>query len=179
LVAPAGPNYPSESWSPNELIRFPQSVDLPATLPAGQLKVSVAFVDSSGRPASESFELGSVMVSVPDCSYVVPPIGERVDYDFDNQIRLLGFDRERDGITLYWQAIKPVPKHLTVFIHALDVEGNFIGGQDSPPARSTTSWLAGEVITDWHPFAPDDYFEIGWYDPVTGERLGLPYSSAP
>ncbi len=179
MVAPAGPDYPSELWSPNELIRYPHSIDLPADLPAGQINVSLSFVDSGGAPVSEPVELGSIMVSVPERSFVVPPIAHRVDYDFADQVRLLGFNLEADGITLYWQAINPATKRITVFIHAFDLEGNFVSGQDAPPLRSTTSWLPGEVVTDYHPFAPGERFEIGLYDPVTGERLGTPYSYAP
>jgi hypothetical protein len=102
-----------------------------------------------------------------------------VNYDFNNAIRLLGYDTSGDSVTFYWQALKPVEMPLTVFVHHFADDGTFDAGNDSPPARAATSWLPSEVITDSHPIAVGDNFEVGLYDSATGERFGESYKVKP
>jgi hypothetical protein len=92
---------------------------------------------------------------------------------------LLGYDITPETVTLYWLSLQPASTRLTVFVHNFDTSGNFIGGQDSPPPRPTTSWLSGEVITDVRQFSVGEHFEIGLYDPVTADRFGKPFSNQP
>jgi len=176
-LPPAGPTYPSEQWTPNELIRYPHSVTLPPDLPAGPVAVSLTFVNAQGAPASAPFEMGKVAITVPDRSFVVPPMAHAVNYDYGGLVRLLGYDLGPESITFYWQALKPITTRYTVFVHNFDSANTFIAGNDSPPARVTTSWLPGEVITDVHPLTITDHFDVGLYDTVTGERLGEAYIS--
>ncbi|HLB47952.1 MAG TPA: 6-pyruvoyl-tetrahydropterin synthase-related protein [Anaerolineales bacterium] len=177
--APAGPDYPSEQWTPRELIRYPHSIDLPPDLPAGPVHLTLTFIHPDGSPASQSFELGAVTITVPERSFAIPPMSHHVDHDFGAAIRLLGYDLTPETVTLYWQSLQPVSTRLTVFVHNFDASGNFIGGQDSPPPRPTTSWLPGEVITDVRQFSVGEHFEIGLYDPVTADRFGKPFSNQP
>jgi hypothetical protein len=177
--APAGLDYLSSQWQPHELIRYPHSVTLPPDLPAGPATIVVTFTDAKGSPVSESISLGEIAITVPERSFTIPPMMYQANYDFAETVRLLGYDIAADHITLYWQALQPVPNRLTVFVHVLDDAGNLISGQDAPPARTTTGWLPDEVITDVHPITVGDQFEIGLYDSVTGERLGEPYSHQP
>jgi hypothetical protein len=171
---PAGPGYPSGDWTPNELIRHPHSLLVPADFPAGPATVTVAFVSPGGEVLAGPFDAGRVEVTVPERSFDIPPISRRVDHDFNGAIRLLGYDMTADGLTLYWQALRLVPARLTVFVHQLDEAGARISGQDAPPARPSTSWLPGEVIVDRRPLTPGQRFAIGLYDPATGERFGEP-----
>lgn len=177
--APAGPDYPSEQWTPRELIRYPHSVDLPPDLPAGPVHLTLTFIHPDGSPAAQSFELGAATITVPERSFAVPAMSHHVDHDFGAAIRLLGYDLTPETVTLYWQSLQPVSTRLTVFVHNFDASGNFIGGQDTPPPRPTTSWLPGEVITDVRQFSLDKHFEIGLYDSVTGDRFGEPFSNQP
>jgi hypothetical protein len=177
--APAGPDYSSSQWQPNELIRYPHSLTLPPDLPAGPATAAITFMDATGSSVSESIPLGEITITVPERSFTVPPMMYQANYDFAETVRLLGYDISADSVTLYWQALQPISKRLTVFVHVLDEVGNFISGQDSPPVRTTTGWLPGEVITDVHPIAVGDQFEIGLYDSVTGERLGEAYLHSP
>lgn len=178
-LPPAGPDYPSEQWTPNELIRYPHSVGLPPDLPGGQARVSLTFVEGQGRVAAGPFDLGEITIIVPERSFVIPPMTTRVDHDFGESIRLLGYDLASDSITLYWQSLKPVTTRLTVFVHALDANGAFVAGHDATPARPTTGWLSGEVITDVHSIAVGERFEVGLYDPITGERFGKTFVTRP
>ncbi|MBI4631045.1 MAG: hypothetical protein HY740_04890, partial [Chloroflexi bacterium] len=86
-------------------------------------------------------------------------------------IRLLGYDVRDDSIVVYWQAKQVIEKRLTVFVHKFE-KGILVGGHDASPTRPTTSWIKDEVITDVHPIGVSDNFEIGLYDPITGERFG-------
>ena len=71
----------------------------------------------------------------------------------------------------------------TVFVQALSADWTVVAQQDLPPlagAAPTTTWLAGEVLTDPHHLAlpanlaPGEYRLIaGMYDPNTGQRLPI------
>jgi len=176
---PAGPSYPTEQWSQNELILFPQSVLLPPDLPVGLVQVTLALVKPDGTVASETYTLGTLTVVVPERTFTMPTMAFQAGRDFNGAIRLLGYDVAENAVTFYWQALKPVPVQLTVFVHHFTADGTFDAGNDSLPARSTTSWLPGEVITDVHPIAVGDNFEVGLYDSVTGERFGDTYGVKP
>ncbi|MEK7785182.1 MAG: hypothetical protein AAB658_07130, partial [Chloroflexota bacterium] len=178
-ILPAGPDYPSEQWMPNELNRYPHRVGHPPALPGGPARVSITFVDGQGTMAAGPFDLGEIVVVVPERSFVIPPMTTRVDHDFDESIRLLGYDLDSDSITLYWQSLRPVSTRLTVFVHALDANGAFVAGHDAAPARPTTGWLSGEVIADVHSIAVGERFEVGLYDPITGERFGETFVTRP
>jgi 6-pyruvoyl-tetrahydropterin synthase related domain len=169
---PAGSGYSTEQWSQNELILFPQSVLLPPDLPAGPVQVTLALVKPDGAVASEIYTFGKLTIVVPERTFTVPTMAFQVGYDFNGAIRLLGYDLAENAVTFYWQALRPVPVQLTVFVHHFATDGTFDAGNDSPPARSTTSWLPGEVIADVHPIAVGDNFEVGLYDTSTGERFG-------
>ncbi len=170
--APAGPDYPADQWTPNELIRYPQAIDLPPDLPAGPAQATLIFVNADGAPLSAPFDLGPLTITTPERSFTIPAMSQRADHDFGDLIRLLGYDLTPETITLYWQALQPVTARYTVFIHRFDNSGEFVGGNDAPPPRPTTSWLPGEVITDMHPYLESERVEVGLYDPVTGKRLG-------
>lgn len=178
-LPPAGPDLPSENWPANVDLLYPSSVILPANLPAGPVQASISMLDASGRAVTPALVLGTVNIHVPERSFMLPPIQHRADYDFGGTIRLLGYDLQGAETILYWQALGQVSTPLTVFIHRFGPDGAFVAGQDSPPARSVTSWLPGEIITDAHPFAAGDRFEIGLYDPVSGQRLDGLYQVRP
>jgi len=176
---PVGPDYPSDRWAPDELIQYPHSILLPPQLPPGPARVVVDFVSLDGAPVSDSFVMGAVTLVIPERSFKIPPIAHRVNHDFGSAIRLLGYDVMPDSITLYWQSLQPVSTRLTVFIHRFDAAGAFLGGNDGPPLRSTTSWLPGEVIIDVRSVAVGDRFEIGLYYLITGERFDEPFVAQP
>lgn len=176
-VQPAGPNYPADQWAANELIRFPHSINLPPDLPAGLAKVTLTFVDAEGAPLSEPFEMGTLSITVPERTFTIPTMAHAVNYDFGGVIRLLGYNLDGQSITFYWQALQPVSTRYIVFVHNFDAANTFTAGNDAPPTRPATSWLPGEVIADTHPLTITDHFEVGFYDPATGERLGEAYIS--
>jgi hypothetical protein len=135
---------------------------------------------------------------------------ERQEATFGGEIRLLGYDiecqkgrGERWGdacppalaggtglaLTLYWQALAPVPTSYTVFTHLTGPDGSIQGQQDNPPVMGTyptSEWSPGETIVDKYVIIvargapPGDYsLRVGLYDPATGERVAATDESGP
>jgi hypothetical protein len=85
------------------------------------------------------------------------------------------------AITLYWQALTPVEKDYTVFVHLLDGAGQVRAQHDSSPMNGrypTNNWLSGQVVKDKPilPLPPDlppgeYHIAVGMYELATGERL--------
>lgn len=118
-----------------------------------------------------------------------PPIAQRVEARFGEEIALLGFDLDADQIapgdtlhlTLYWQALDRPDVPYTVFVHLLDADEKLWSQQDNMPVRNTipaTCWIPAEFITDPYDLiiAADTppglyWLEVGLYWLRTGERL--------
>jgi hypothetical protein len=117
-----------------------------------------------------------------------------VDATFAGAARLLGYSLDREAIapgeslelTLFWQALVPLPQDYTAFVHLLGdynpaTKGPVWAGYDNQPDAGrypTATWQPGEVILDVHPLAvpadapPGDYsIEAGLYLLATLERL--------
>ncbi len=116
----------------------------------------------------------------------------RLDADFGGQIRLLGAvtgaNTGRPGdilpLTLYWQAVGPVDRDYTVFVHLLGRHDRVIAQRDAAPglgARPTSRWAPGRIVADPYllalpdaTYAPDQaLWEVGLYDAATGRRLPI------
>ena len=133
--------------------------------------------------------MGWVRVEARKRVTTVPPIGHPLVASFDHRVELLGYDLEETSLkpgdtlhlTLYWRALAEMDKSYTVFTHLLDSDSQIRGQKDSIPGKGTlptTSWVAGEIITDRYEIAvhadapPGRYIlEIGFYDAGTGQRL--------
>lgn len=115
-------------------------------------------------------------------------IANPVEAELGGQVRLLGYNL--DGtlspgqtfqVTLFWEALHPMERDYTVFVHLLGPEGRIQGQWDSQPADRlypTSRWQAGEIIRDRYdltvaPDAPPGRYliEVGMYLLQTGERL--------
>jgi len=175
LNEPLSFTYSPQQWTLNELIRQPFSVNLPPDLNGGTYRVGLTVRDGEGNILTE-YAVGLITLTVPQRTFIIPPISPLwvTHHDFKDSIRLLGYDARDDSIVVYWQSLKPVAKRLTIFVHRLDSNGAFVAGNDLAPARATTSWITGEVITTVHPIRVGNTFEIGLYDPISGERFDSP-----
>jgi hypothetical protein len=86
-------------------------------------------------------------------------------------------------LSLYWLSSGPTGIPYTVFAHLIAADGFNRAGQDNPPvwgSYPTTAWQPGEKITDKYtltipPGTPpsDHHLQIGWYNPITQERVPL------
>jgi hypothetical protein len=125
----------------------------------------------------------------------LPPGAMHLDVDFGGQIRLLGSVTGEDGtqprtvrpgdvlaLTLYWEALGPVERDYTVFVHLLGEHERVIAQRDAPPglgAQPTSRWRPGQVVADPYllalpeaAYTPDKaVWEVGLYDAQTGQRL--------
>lgn len=188
-AAPVDGSYPFARWAAGEVVRDTHPWRLDPRMPAGVYSVHLTLETSEGRVLGET-TLGTLRVAGRPHRFEVPsmqhPIGARVG----NVAELLGYDVAEPaapggmlGLTLYWRAIGPSNRPLTVFVHLLDGESRVRGQVDRVPgdgAYPTTGWLAGEVLVDTYqiPIAanltPGHYLvEVGMYDPITGARLPI------
>ena len=108
----------------------------------------------------------------------------------NDPIQLVGYSydsRWQSGkdhnLLLRWFVAKPVERDYTVMIHLRrPADNQNVAQADGPPLNNwypTSWWEAGETVADQHVFTlppdipPGRYrLVVGWYDPVTGERLG-------
>ncbi len=143
-------------------------------------------------PAADLFQTGGSVIEIP-AGAVAPAPSQPYPAAFESGISLLGFDWSDDQlrageslfVTLYWQTSAAVGRDLTAFAHL----GSGLGGQpllaqrDGAPCVGfypTSAWQPGEVVVDAFALTlppdapPGDYpLSVGWYDPVTLERLPL------
>ncbi|MEW5720004.1 MAG: hypothetical protein AB1817_15355, partial [Chloroflexota bacterium] len=107
----------------------------------------------------------------------------RLDANFANQIELTGYDLSANPsaleLTLYWRAQATPDRDYTVFVHALDANGNIIAQADRQPQQGTyptALWDAGEQVRDDYaltlaPGTSAQRIVVGLYRAETGERL--------
>jgi len=84
-------------------------------------------------------------------------------------------------VMLWWEALAPLDRDYTVFVHLVGEDGQLVGTGDSPPLEGgfpTRLWRPGDGVTDEHTIPlPSDLppgvytVQVGWYDPATGVRL--------
>lgn len=91
-------------------------------------------------------------------------------------------------LTLYWQTSAPLTIDVTTFAHLLDGDHNIVAQLDWIPQDSlgylpTTAWQPGRPVIDHQTIRlpadiPPGHYDlvVGWYYPVTGDRLPLTVS---
>jgi hypothetical protein len=78
------------------------------------------------------------------------------------------------GVTLYWQALAPLPDDYTVFLQLLGPEGQVIAQQDKAPLDGnalTSTWTPGEVISDTFTLTLPQSLPAGTYRLISGFYL--------
>ena len=133
-------------------------------------------------------ELYDVATSDPD-SIGAGTLEKELDVSFGDNIQLVSYRIEpatlasgdTAQLTLLWQPLAAIDKHLTVFAHIIDSHQYIWGQHDSEPAggvKPTTSWQPGETVSDRHGLAvmlgtPSGEYqiEVGLYDSASGARL--------
>ncbi len=133
--------------------------------------------------------------------YAVPQkpmtdIAHPLDARLGDSIRLRGYSLLSEEvpsggivqITLFWEALAPIPERYKVFVHLLDAGGRVVGQRDAEPgggALLTTSWHVGDRIADNYGVPvppgtpPGEYrLEIGMYRMTDGVRLPIALGGA-
>ncbi|MBN1992328.1 MAG: glycosyltransferase family 39 protein [Anaerolineae bacterium] len=130
-----------------------------------------------------------ILRSKPDPHPIAFSPAQSAEAVFGDQIRLIGYTLEPEKpspgqsvrLTLYWQALTPIPHNYTVFVHLRRPGGDTVAQADHRPLGNlypTTTWPVGETIRETSDLflspdlAPDDYeMWVGLYLLETGERL--------
>ncbi len=121
-----------------------------------------------------------------------PQSSQSFPVTYQHSIQLQGFEVtsttiERDQamvLFLYWQALDPIDRDYTVFVHLVDENGQFITGLDNQPrngAAPMTHWQKNKLVVDPHilpipsdaPLGTNYHLEIGLYDLATMERVQI------
>jgi hypothetical protein len=191
-VAPISDQFPTSRLLAGDVLRGPNAVRIPASMPGGTFALRLRLVDESGAAQGDVVELGRVTVHVPERTMTPPHVESlRVaQVDLGGEVRLIGYDLNATKlapgaaltVTVYWQAQREMVSDYKAFVHLLDAAGRLAVGSDTIPAnwtRPTTGWIAGEYITDPHTLKlpanlpPGDYrLEVGLYEEDSGVRLG-------
>ena len=123
--------------------------------------------------------------------FTEPPLTIRLDANFANQLKLLGYDlptrRVQPGgglpITLYWQGLDWMGQSYTMFTRLLAADQQVYGGRDRLPREGyrTLYWAPNEIITDSFGVpvdvdAPDGIYtlSLGLYREADQQAVSLP-----
>jgi uncharacterized membrane protein len=128
----------------------------PPHLPTSSLPIRRFEANTWARLATFERQ-GRQLVAMPPPESAAQP-SQPLQVNFDNKMELRGYDAVRDGpnlaVTLYWQALAPMPLDYTVFVHLLGPEGTTIAQHDGQPwweaPLPTSSWQPGEFLQDRH-----------------------------
>ncbi|HET7376852.1 MAG TPA: hypothetical protein VFK30_09100, partial [Anaerolineae bacterium] len=126
--------------------------------------------------------------SLPVQSIPSPAIS--FDVTFNHQLKLIGANVDSKTVqaggsielTLYWQAIAPIDKDYSTFVHLLDENEIVVAQRDMYPGQGlwpTSQVKVGDIIPSRYvvnlpstAYAPDQLiFEVGVYDYATQTRL--------
>ncbi len=198
--APPGGPYATTAWAPGTLMRTQATIRPRADLPDGRYRLIAGLFRSDDKArlhtadGADHVVLGQVTVRGRPHDRTPPQPQQPADVAFGSIGRLIGYELATPAagvqagaaisLTLYWQAAAATERPLTVFVHLVNEAGEIRGYGDSEPGYGrlpTTSWLAGEYLTDPHQVsvdaaaAPGSYrLRIGLYDRATGQRLLTP-----
>jgi 4-amino-4-deoxy-L-arabinose transferase-like glycosyltransferase len=188
------PVYPADRWPAGMLLRDPHQIPLPASLPAGdyQLAVGLLWPDRTRLRAGwrDQVVLTGVRTTQRPHDFSAPDPQHRLAVRFGDGARLAGYDLPQANpvragqslvLVLHWQALQSLVDSYSIFVHLVDAGGHIVGQRDQLPGNGefpTTSWIAGEYLTDRyvlpvHPETPAGTYrvEVGLYTPQDGVRL--------
>jgi len=190
---PGWDSYPTTRWTKGEVVKDVREIPIAPATPPGQYAIEVTVNEIRDErwlaPAGVAEPvLGHVEVPRTQLAQEQLEMQHRVELDFADKVRLLGYDLESGflpgdnlHLSLFWQVLQSMDTSYTVFCHLVGPEGKVWGQKDNPPVAGyypTNVWIGGEIVRDQYdlliPAAapPGDYaLHIGLYLPETGERL--------
>ena len=169
--------------------------------PTQRLPITAADADLHRYENNSWVRLGTFQrTSRKSYEIITPPTSpqpqQRRQAEFWNLLTLQGIDLPTDPIrpdrelpfTLYWASNAPITVDLHTFAHLLDAQGQVVAQLDWTPQDNlgylpTSAWQPERLVVDQQTLdlsaeLPNGQYRliIGWYYPVTGERLPLTIS---
>ncbi len=156
---------PTSMWRPGEQVSDHYLLEIPDDLvPGGGYHLHVILYQVSSGEVVGQTRLGDFSLPLavpfeanrPPRSFTLPPLQHPAAVEFDEEIRLAGYDIEQDGqavdLTLHWQALQAPAGDYTVFVHLFDPATHEVVAQsDAMPqggAYPTSWWSPREVISE-------------------------------
>jgi hypothetical protein len=163
--------------------------------PTGDYRLQVTLTPVNGEEQWVSTGTVAQVIDRWARDYTEPDLSRRVEANFANQIKLVGYDLNADRaeagggipLTLYWQGLDWLGEDYTIFAKLMAADGTVHGSRDRLPREgySTLYWAPGEYITD--PFGvpvdldtPDGvyFINLGLYREVDRQAVSLPLVQA-
>jgi hypothetical protein len=179
------PDRPTSQWQANEIMRTQHLFQVKPEWSSGDYKLTLTLKDEEGLKDGHEAILGDLVLEGLDHTFSAPSPTVVIEANWQDLIRLSGFDKTESGETLdlilYWQALEDLDTSYKIFLHMTDGDtGELVKQIDFIPqswTNPTDWWIAGEYITD--PISlplsdlPGGEYQVwlGIYDPDTGERL--------
>jgi len=175
-------NFPTSHWKPGDTFADTYRVDIgEATYAPDETVLRVGLYrlggprlpvfSTDGQPMGDGVTLARV--------HILPRPGEfpnALRVNFGNQMALLGYDLntravragETISVTLYWQALAPMPVDYSVFMHLTSVDDDTIivkndGFPYTSPKR-TRRWSPGQVMREVRALVVPLYAAPGLYE---------------
>lgn len=186
---PGGGRLRTTLWQPGAIYADTYAISLDRNAAgASKLRVQVGWWDyATEAHIQPTLEDGSLLDVVmldaggfaDGSSVFIPDTVTRIEnVRFGDSIQLLGYQRDGDILTLYWQTLAQPDADYTVFAQVLDNQNEVVGQGDAPPDLPTRFWREGERYATRHtlvypqPLKAGDYrLVIGWYNSADNTRL--------
>jgi hypothetical protein len=154
-----------------------------ADWPAGDYRLKVE-LEQDDKIIGENLSSPLLWVNNRQRQFTTPPMTHRIDANFYDLVKLLGYDlptsRVKQGeqlsVFVHWQDLQIVNVNLLMFNHLYDMNGNQWASFDHIPPPyygGTITWVPGEFVSDGFtiPIAPD--VPDGIYTVHVGLFLGI------
>ncbi|MCA1553081.1 MAG: hypothetical protein LC737_01750, partial [Chloroflexi bacterium] len=141
--------------------------------------------DALGQPLLVTYRIAAD--ALPDAQHLSSALvfapQRMLDANFGDQIRLIGYriaapqtSEQPYQLTLLWQAMQPITRDYTLFIHLDDGMGTRIAQRDRRPGNGsypTTLWSPGDLVAETYEVPSKSAsgslkFAVGWYVPHDG-----------
>jgi len=192
-------NYNTSAWREGEILLGHYALPLASDLPDGEYALAVEVIDSAGLVEGRMTVIDRLPTQgKPDATKFVQAISHHLEgVSFDGRIELLGYDLSAEtatpgmslGLTLYWRCQQPPERDYKVFVHLVDAASRVQGQSDAMPDQwnaPTSGWEEDDLLADRYevPLAETASsgvlrIEVGFYDPVTQQRLPVVFKDKP
>ena len=186
---------PTRLWFAGQIIRDVYWLPIAANASPGGAQIQVSLYpredkrdlparDPNGQTITPLIGQMKIAAAAPQA---IPRTQIPTQYTWGGQITLLGYDfinaaspNQGFELRLYWQRAAPMDVDYTIFVHALDPNGNMVAQQDRQPMNGTNPtslWDDREIVVERYVFSipwnasSANRIVVGVYRADTGERL--------